>query len=204
MKKRRLKGFVVPVFSAIVSGLLLICIITIEKNLTVQSSMNSEKYTYVDESAVDKTVPVMNEDDKIIRPYVSEEIDIYKKFYNGEESSIIYLNGTYIQNSGIIYTSSKEFNVVSVMDGEVIEVKKNDVLNYVVEVKHSNDLISIYEGLKSVNVKKGDHVNQNDLIGKSGEIKLDTNLSNSLLFEITRNGKYVNPEEYFDKSLKEL
>ena len=204
MKKRRLKGFVVPVFSAIVSGLLLICIITIEKNLTVQSSMNSEKYTYVDESAVDKTVPVMNEDDKIIRPYVSEEIDIYKKFYNGEESSIIYLNGTYIQNSGIIYTSGKEFNVVSVMDGEVIEVKKNDVLNYVVEVKHSNDLISIYEGLKSVNVKKGDHVNQNDLIGKSGEIKLDTNLSNSLLFEITRNGKYVNPEEYFDKSLKEL
>ena len=204
MKRKKLKGFVVPVFSAILVGVLLIFIIEIESNASDKELLQTNSYTYVNDSVVEKTKPVMNEENKIIRPYVSEQIDIYKKFYNGEENSILYLDGTYIQNSGIIYTSNNEFNVVSILDGEVIDVKKNDFLNYVVEVKHSNDLISIYEGLKSVNVKKGDKIEQNCLIGKSGEIKLDTNLSNALLFEITKNGKYVNPEELYDKSMKEI
>lgn len=205
MKKRKLKGFVLPTFSAFLVSILFITIINLSNNMT--SEKDTQDYTYSNQSIISNTMPVLNEDDVIIRPYQAEKINIYKKFYDGEnntDNAIIYYNDTYIQNSGILYNCEKEFNVVSILDGEVIEVKKDDLLGYVVEVKHSNNLISSYEGLKSINVKKGDRITQETLIGKSGEIKLDVNLKNALLFELIKDGKYVNPENYFDKKAKEI
>lgn len=205
MKKRKLKGFVLPTFSAFLVSILFITIINLSNNMT--SEKDTQDYTYSNQSIISNTMPVLNEDDVIIRPYQAEKINIYKKFYDGEnntDNAIIYYNDTYIQNSGILYNCEEEFNVVSILDGEVIEVKKDDLLGYVVEVKHSNNLISSYEGLKSVNVKKGDRITQETLIGKSGEIKLDVNLKNALLFELIKDGKYVNPENYFDKKAKEI
>lgn len=205
MKKRKLKGFVLPTFSAFLVSILFITIISLSNNMT--SEKDTQNYTYSNQSIISNTMPVLNEDDVVIRPYQAEKINIYKKFYDGEnntDNAIIYYNDTYIQNSGILYNCEEEFNVVSILDGEVIEVKKDDLLGYVVEVKHSNNLISSYEGLKSVNVKKGDRITQETLIGKSGEIKLDVNLKNALLFELIKDGKYVNPENYFDKKAKEI
>lgn len=205
MKKRKLKGFVLPTFSAFLVSILFITIISLSNNMT--SEKDTQDYTYSNQSIISNTMPVLNEDDVIIRPYQAEKINIYKKFYDGEnntDNAIIYYNDTYIQNSGILYNCEEEFNVVSILDGEVIEVKKDDLLGYVVEVKHSNNLISSYEGLKSINVKKGDRITQETLIGKSGEIKLDVNLKNALLFELIKDGKYVNPENYFDKKAKEI
>lgn len=205
MKKRKLKGFVLPTFSAFLVSILFITIINLSNNMT--SEKDTQDYTYSNQSIISNTMPVLNEDDVIIRPYQAKKINIYKKFYDGEnntDNAIIYYNDTYIQNSGILYNCEEEFNVVSILDGEVIEVKKDDLLGYVVEVKHSNNLISSYEGLKSINVKKGDRITQETLIGKSGEIKLDVNLKNALLFELIKDGKYVNPENYFDKKAKEI
>lgn len=206
MKKRRLKGFVFPLFSAVLFSIFLITIISLNKT-DKRDVLDDVDYTYSNDSIISKTVPVLSEEDIIIRPYQSDKISIYKKFYDGEnnkEDAIIYYKDTYMQNSGIIYNSDSEFNVVSILDGEVIEVKKDDLLGYAVEVKHSNNLISSYEGMKSINVKKGDRINQDTLIGKSGEIDLDVNLKNALLFELIKDGKYVNPENYFDKKAKEI
>ena len=83
-------------------------------------------------------------------------------------------------------------------------MKKDDILGYVVEIKHKDNLISTYQGLKSVNVKKGEQITQNTLIGKSGEVTLDVNLKNALLFEIIKDGKYINPETLYNKKVKEI
>ena len=206
MKKRRLKAFVLPVFSAILFSGLLITLNQLNKK-EEQPVTNFDGYTFVNESIINDAIPTLSEDDVIIRPYETEKISIYKKFYDGEENkenSIIYYNGTYMQNSGILYNSDTEFNVISILEGEVIEVKKDNILGYIVEVKHNNNLISTYEGLKSVNVKKGDKITQAGLIGKSGEINLDVNLKNALLFELIKDGKYVNPEKFYDKKVKEV
>jgi hypothetical protein len=71
-------------------------------------------------------------------------------------------------------------------------------------IKHDNNLISTYQGLKNVNVVKGDRVVQNTVIGTSGEISLDKKLDNALLFELNKDGKYVNPEKYYDLNPNEL
>ena len=41
-----------------------------------------------------------------------------------------------------------------------------------VEIKHDNNLITTYQGLSNVTVKKNQTVNQGDIIGKSGKIKI--------------------------------
>ncbi|MBO5530742.1 MAG: M23 family metallopeptidase [Bacilli bacterium] len=205
MKKRRLRGFVVPVFSAFLISVLFIALISFNKK--GNTPIKKDKYTYVNDSIIHDAVPTLSEDDVIIKPFQNDNIKLYKSFYdkeNGSEDSIIYYNDTYIQNSGCIYNHDEEFAVVSILDGEVIDVKKEELLGYIVEVKHSDNLISSYEGLKSVNVKKGEQITQNTMIGKSGEIKLDVNLKNALLFEMIKDGKYINPEIYYNKKLKEI
>ena len=206
MKKRKLKGFVIPVFSAILFSGILITLLSLKTN-NKNEVVEDINYTYVNESIIHDAIPVLNEENVIIKPFDTNKINIYKKFYDEDQNtdeSIIYYNDTYMQNSGVLYNSDTEFNVVSVLDGEVIEVKKDNILGYVVEIKHDNNVISSYEGLKSVNVKKGEKVKQNTLIGISGEINLDVNLKNSLLFELIKDGKYVNPEKYYNKKVKEI
>lgn len=206
MKKRRLKGFVVPVFSAIIVSALFITLLSFSKK-TGEIDIENDNFTYVNESIIHDALPTLSEDDVIIKPFQTEKVEIYKKFYDGEENkenAIIYYNDTYMQNSGVLYKSDEEFIVVSILDGEVIDVKKDDILDYVVEIKHKDNLISTYQGLKSVNVKKGEQVTQNTQIGKSGEITLDVNLKNTLLFELIKDGKYVNPEKYYNKKVKEV
>ena len=205
MKKRRLRGFVLPVFSAMIISTMFILLLSLKKeNKPIE---NKENYTYVTKSIIDDAIPTLSEDSVIIKPFQDEKVQVYKKYYDIEESdenSIIYFNDTYIQNSGILYNSDTEFVVVSILDGEVIDVKKDDLLGYVVEIKHDDNLISTYEGLKSINVKKGEQVTQNTVVGKSGEITLDVNLKNALLFELIKDGKYINPEKYYNKKIKEV
>ncbi|MBQ3475740.1 MAG: M23 family metallopeptidase [Bacilli bacterium] len=208
MKVKRLKPFVFPVFSAVVAVLLIVGIITIEK-ASSSSSEAVDNYVYSNETITNEVKPVVEEieSDVIIRPYKMNEIDIYKKFYdenNNNDNGILFFNGTYMQSSGIIYNYKDEFDVISIYSGEVLDVKKDELLGYVVEVKHNDNLISSYSGLKSVNVKKGEKISQSTLIGKSGEMKFDSNLKNSLMFEIIKNGKYINPEELFDKKINEI
>ena len=206
MKKRRLKGFVIPVFSAVLFSGLIITLLSLSSEPKSDNDFN-QQFTYVNESIINKVVPTLNEDKIVLKPFDSNKVVVYKKFYDSEqnkEDSIIYYNDTYMQNSGVLYNSDTEFNVLSVLDGDVIEVKKDNILGYVVEIKHDDNLISTYQGLKSINVKKNDKVTQGTVIGKSGEINLDVNLKNSLLFELIKDGKYVNPEKYYNKKIKEV
>jgi stage II sporulation protein Q len=206
MKRKRLKGFVIPVLSAVIISILFITLATINKTED-KKIIFDDNYVFVNDSIIHDALPTLSEEDVIIKPFQSDKVSVYKKFYDGEnnkENSIIYYKDTYMQNSGILYNSDEEYTIVSVLDGEVIELKKDDVMGYVVEVKHNNNLISTYQGLKSVNVKKGEKITQNTIIGKSGEITLDVNLKNSLLFELIKDGKYINPELYFNRKVSEI
>ena len=172
-------------------------------------SKADDNYTYVNNSIISSNVPVVKEEKIMVKPYTSEKVEISKKFYDTnasdeeKQNSLIYYNDTYMQNSEILYKSSETFDVVNVLDGTVVDVKKDEVLGNVVEVKHSNNLISTYEGLSTVNVKKDQLLKQGDVIGKSGKLELGESLENSLLFELIKDGKYVNPLNYLDKKISD-
>ena len=203
MKGKRLKWYVVPIFSAVFFSISLITIISLNKT----SRLEETNLNYVSDSIIDNSIPVVGEETTIVKPFQSDKVEVYKKFYDGvdnTENAIIYYNGIYMQSSGIIYNSNEKFSVVAILDGEIVDIKEDDLLGSVVEVKHNDRMISRYQGLKNLTIKKGDHVKQNTILGMSGELKLDESLANSLFFELIVDGKYVNPDKYYDTKVQEM
>ena len=153
-------------------------------------------------------IPVINESDYMINPYIDPSVTIGKTFYDykgeeeSQEQSLIVQNNTYYQNTGIDYTKNDPFEVVSIADGTVAEVKEDELVGKVVEIEHKNGLISIYQSLGEVMVNKGDSVVQGQLIGKSGTNEMDKELGNHLHFEIYENGHNVDPTLYLNKDYK--
>ena len=152
------------------------------------------------------SIPVNNDGVKIIRPYTDNNIKKVKDFYdylkdeNEQENAIIYFQDTYIQSNGVAYSNGDKFDVIAVLDGEVEEVKEDEFLGNIVTIKHDG-MLSVYQGLSEVNVKKKDFVSQGTIIGKAGTSNINADLDNHLYFEMIIDDKYVNPEDYYDKEL---
>lgn len=207
MKKRlRPKRVVISclyviLFATVATGAFLI-------SKSMKKEVVEDNYTYVSNIIVDNQMPVMNETTKMIKPYINEQVTVGKTYYDykaeskSQENSITYYDGRYIQNSGIDYVLKDTFDVVSVLDGTVTDVKQDDILGNVVEIKHGNDYVTTYQSLSEVAVKKGDSVTQGQVIGKSGTNKLDKDMGNHLHFELYTNGQIVDPNLYIDKELK--
>ena len=127
----------------------------------------------------------------------------YDKEEEDQKDAIIFYEGIYMQNSGVDYTKSEEFDVVAILDGTVISVVDNEIMGKTIEIRHSNDMISIYQSLNDVKVKVDDIVLKGQIIAKSGVCNL-YNKDYNLHFELYHNGATVNPEDYYDKDISEL
>lgn len=208
-RKIRLKPYVLP--SVYV---LLITVFSITAMSTFEDIPEEvENIKYVSNVIMSNDTPVISTDTNtivIIRPYVDTKVKIGKNFYDyksNEEmqtNSIVNYENTYIQNSGIDYISNEQFQVVSILDGTVISVNNNELLGNTIEIQHDKNLISVYQSLSSVTVKEGDTITQGQVIGKSGTCKLNQKLGNHLHFELFKEGQVVNPEEYYNKNIKDF
>ena len=206
MKKLKLKSFVIPTVFTTLSVIAIIVSLTVTKGEKVEMPTNNN---YVSSIILGNELAVMNEKAKIIIPYFENSVIIEKNYYDhkstseSQEKSITYYDNTYIQNTGVDYVSDTVFDVVSILDGEVTEVKEDNVLGKVIEINHNNKYISIYQSLSEVNVKKGDTISQGQVIGKSGKNELDKEIGNHLHFELLYDGQRVNPTEHLNKEIKD-
>ena len=170
-------------------------------------SKEPERTDYTLDEVVESDLPVINETTTIINPYQDQSVTIKKGYYDykGDEdsqiSSIVKHDNTYIQNTGIDYVGENSFDVISILNGTVTNVKEDEELGKTVEITHDNGLVSIYQSLSEINVKKDDTVTQGLVIGKSAENKLDKDLGKHLYSEIYDNGQEVNPLNYLNKEV---
>lgn len=210
MTKRRLKKSVIPALYAFGALLFVGTIFTIETAISNNYFEENEDYDYVSEIILDKEEPVVNTEVVFHRPYVDNDIKILKDFYDytaeeeKQQNAIIKYDSTYLQNTGVIYGGKDNFDVVSILDGEVTEIKTDNLLGTIIEIKHNDDIISIYQSLSEVTVKKGDIVKQGQVIGKSGTCNIEPDLGSHLLFELIIRGLTVNPESFYDKKVSEI
>lgn len=203
MRKLRLKKYVLP------TTLMTLGLVAILTALVVTKSNNNLKPTeninYVSSTIISRDIAVINTTTKVIYPYTDQSVKVGKSYYDykataeEQEKSIIYHEETYIQNSGVDFVYDQQFNVVSILEGTVTNVKEDEILGKIVEISHNNDYVSVYQSLSEVNVKKGDVVSQGQVIGKSGTNTLDKDLGNHLHFELYIGGQVVNPTLYLDK-----
>lgn len=86
-------------------------------------------------------------------------------------------------------------DVLSVLDGKVIDVEKTTIDGNVVTIEHSDGYVSVYKSLgNDVAVKTGDTVKAGDKIGvTSTSMMSELTTGDHLHFELKKNGKYVNP-----------
>lgn len=210
MKKRRLKPFVKISAIGVFLIVCLVSIVSLSDNKTNTVSKTSDDFTYVNDYIFDNYYPVVNQEEKLTKPYTSEKVSIYKNFYDKDateeeqKNSIIYHEGIYMQNSGVDYKSDEQFDIVSSLSGTVTNVTDDTLLGKTVEIRNSSEIIIVYQSLGEVLVKKGDNVTQGQIIAKSGTCTLNNDVTNGLHFEMYKNGSVINPEKYYDKSIKEL
>jgi stage II sporulation protein Q len=211
MYQKKLKPFVLPLIYSVVIITLLTSVLFLRR--AVETTVFEEKgrdFIYVIKNIFGNHVPVVGSEKVIIRPYTDTNVKIVKHFYDyqadaeKQEKSLVYYGNTYIQNSGVDYSGPENFEVISILDGSVINVADDDLLGKIVEIRHSNDLISVYQSLSEVTVKKGDNVSQSQVIGKSGTSNIAVDLKDHLHFEILYKGKVVDPETLYDKTIKDL
>lgn len=210
MKKRKLKPFVKISVLGVTLFVFVLSVLLLTNNKSKQVMKEDSSFTYVNDYIFDNYYPVINTEEKIVKPYNSENVSLYKNFYDKDataeeqKKSIIYYEGIYMQNSGVDYKSDETFDVVASVSGTVTNITEDTLLGKTIEIKNSNEITTMYQSLGEVIVKKGDTVTQGQVIAKSGACVLNSDIKQGLHFEMYKNGTVINPEKNYDKNLKDI
>ena len=123
---------------------------------------------------------------------------VLKKF-SGNELVFSETMNDWRTHNGIDYAAEIGDQVISVSDGVVSKVFKDDLMGIVVEINHQHGTTAMYANLQSLDfIKEGKQVKKGDIIGGVGECGgLEKKDGVHLHFEIRENGEYKNPEDYF-------
>ena len=218
--RKGLRYYLVQSLTLLVIALLCFIGYTVTTSLT-SSDKDNENLSYVSyEILSDNTMPVSNEKDNttevvaektieegsITRPYTAKDVTIGKNYYDytgaekNQEESIIYYEKTYIQNTGIDYTSKDSFDVNSIADGTVEKITEDDITGKTIKIKHNNNLISVYQSLKDIKIKENDKVTKGQILAKSTTNAIVEKLVNHLHFELYSNNVLLNPEDFFKQN----
>ena len=206
-KKIKLKPFVIQTIYGIVTVSLVVSLFFVGKNLL----KDSIPVTYITSSTITEDIePVVSEKKIFKRPYKDEDIKILQNFYDAnsdktsQENSLIFYENTYLKNSGIDYGKEEKFDVYSIYEGTIIDIQEDDILGKIVQIQHTNEIIASYQCLGDIKVSKNDTVVQGQIIGSSGTCNISKNIGNHLHLEISQQGRIINPESIFDKSVNDL
>ena len=206
MRRRKLKPYVLPTLLLLAITSVVFGTAMLTNNL--KKEPEEEPTSYITDAIIEEEEAVMKEEKKVLNPYTDSSVTIGKSYYDykadaeTQEKSIVYHDNTYMQNSGVDFIAENPFDVVAILDGSVTDVKDDDTLGKIIEIKHDNGYVSIYQSLSEVRVKKGDVITQGQVLGKSGTNNLDKDMGNHLHFELYVNGQVVDPTLYLNKELQ--
>ncbi|MBE6155608.1 MAG: M23 family metallopeptidase [Firmicutes bacterium] len=212
MRKGRLKRWVLPTIYVMIIVVSFFSV-SIINNLLLGDISN---YDYSNSLIKDVTEAVMKENESvnlkettIIKPYVSLSVKDIVLYYNKDDEperqqkSLIFYQNTYMPSTGVVYASEEDFDVVAVLDGEVKNVKNDDILGTVIEVSHNTNLTTYYYSLKDVMLNVGDQIKSGTVLGKATTNKI-YDKQNNFLFEVYYQGKSLNPDHFYTMNIDEL
>ena len=145
--------------------------------------------------------PVDADPVKIVAPL--EKVELLKD-YSGTE---LMYNSTLKQweaHKAIDFKATEGANVLAITDGTVEQVYKNYTYGTVIVISHADGLKSVYSSLnEEAKVKVGDTVKAGDVIATVGRTANNEFVNEAhLRFELYKNNKLVDPNEYITLSDK--
>ena len=162
----------------------------------------------VDKIIDDNTASVFNELETITKPFLDNDIEIGVNFYDSlqnkenQETSLIFYENTYMPSTGVFYKKQDVFDVISIYNGKVEEVTKNDLLGNIIKINYNNNLIGTYQCVDNIKVNVGEEVKTGTILGTSSTCNIFK--ENGLYLELIYNGKNINPEYYYGKTIEEF
>ena len=202
--KRKVKKSVLYALSVMLLG------VVIGGSYLLKESFKEDDTKYVSNPILENIVPVASVKNNIVRPYSDNSVAIINNYYdyksdeNAQINALIFYNDTYMQNTGIVYGADNSFDVIAIEDGEIIKISDSELSGKIVEIRHTNDIISVYQFMNDINVSLNQQVKKGDKIGTSGKSNLVDNTKYQLYFELIVRGELVNPENYYDKNINEI
>ncbi len=203
MKKRKLKGFVLPTIYFIITVSIFVGVMLLGQNFIFEPS----DYDYGVETLKEDDKPsesVINEEENInsdiISP-VTNNANLSIHFYDKDDStevqqnSLIYYANTYIPNTGTLYTSDTDFEVKNVFQGKVIEILDDEFFGQCIVIEHNNNLRTYYYGLKDIEVAVGDELSTGAILGMANNNTILNN-QKTFLIEVYYNNELLNPEKF--------
>jgi len=209
-KRLKLKRWASTIIYVSLVGIVFISMVFVSNKLETKYKIGTN-LSYILKDFIKNDIPVAAiKDTKIVKPFTSEtvttDIDYYD--YKGDEveqqKSLILYENTYMPNTGILYTNTEEFEVISTLEGTISKITKDELLGNVVEITHSTNLTTTYYSLDKVNVVEGQTVKQNDVIGTSGKNNISSTSDYMMLFEVSLNGTNIDPENYYNMKIEDL
>jgi len=116
-------------------------------------------------------------------------------FYQPIKGKIVNQFNPRLKNFGIKIQVDDRQPALSVLDGTVLFTGYTSDFDYVIEVQHNNDYISVYKFNSELLKKQGDKVKAGEAIGIVGKNPAREGFPN-LYFELWHKGVALNPEEY--------
>lgn len=181
----------------------------LDLNFNFQDELWGEDALERDDAAEPVVAPV----EKVSLPTLSEsDTQIVTKFYehNGEaadqEEALVFYNNKFYQSEGIDIAAVNDdpLPVVAALSGEVVDVRLDPLLGYVVQVKHDHDLVTYYSSLTDVDVEKGQQLKQGEVLAHAGSNVFSQDLGRHVHFEIRKSGEPINPESYLDQPVTQI
>lgn len=183
-KKKNLFNYL---YATIIGLLVVACAVTIglinANNTSTESNIGEEN---VPVSSTTFVVPI--KDATIVKDYSGTELQYNSTLKQWEI------------HKAIDFKAGEDLQVYAVNNGTVSNVYTNYLEGTVVEITHTNGLVSVYKSLnKDVKVSIGDKVGAGTVIGLAGEtMAQESGVGAHLHFEMLKDGKKVNPNNYID------
>ena len=208
MKRRKLKPFVIPTLCILLLGTIFYSgyriweILNYDQNIIPTNPVSNNL-------RIDEVLPTISTQDTIIKPYNDSNVKVTIPYYNingsdtEQQEALIYYENIYMENTGIMYTSSDTFNIYAVLDGTVKSIKDDEIMGKIIEIETNKKITTIYQSVDNVTIKEGDKVKQGDIIATSGKNKITNDLY-ALHFEVYKEGFIINPEEFYNMSIEDI
>ncbi len=200
-----------PTFYIGIIAVMVLCATLVVSGVKTYLTNREEMKFTIDNVFDEDTTPVVKtETNTIVKPYIAESVKIGRYFYDFEsdekkqENSLILYEDTYMQNNGVDYVDSKNFDVVAILDGEVISIEDSEVYGKVVTIKHNDNLKSVYSNVDGVLVSVGYKVIQGEIFAMSTKSKLQSDYESLLHFEVFYKESAIDPENMYTLSVSDF
>lgn len=200
-----------PTFYIGIIAVMVLCATLVVSGVKTYLTNREEMKFTIDNVFDEDTTPVVKTDtNTIVKPYIAESVKVGRYFYDFEsdekkqENSLILYEDTYMQNNGVDYVDSKNFDVVAILDGEVISIDDSEVYGKVITIKHNDNLKSVYSNVDGVLVSVGYKVHQGEIFAMSAKPKLKSDYESMLHFEVFYKESAIDPENMYTLSVSDF